>query len=108
MPTYDYVCDRCDHRFEAFQAMSAKTLRKCPKCGRSALRRLIGTGGGIIFRGSGFYATDYRAKPAASTDGKTSGKEGESKPKEKGSDSSAKGDKTCGPCGKTGPDVCDA
>jgi putative FmdB family regulatory protein len=106
MPTYDYVCDRCEHRFEAFQAMSAKPLRKCPKCGRMSLRRLIGTGGGIIFRGSGFYATDYRSKPAASTDGKA--KEGESKGKEeKGSEGPSKGDKTCGPCGRTGPDVCD-
>ena len=62
MPTYDYVCSKCKHEFEAFQKMTDKTLSKCPKCG-AKLRRLIGAGSGIIFKGSGFYATDYR-KPA--------------------------------------------
>ena len=61
MPTYDYVCDACDYAFEKFQSMSAKTLRKCPECGKNKLRRLIGTGGGVIFKGSGFYETDYRS-----------------------------------------------
>ena len=60
MPTYDYVCDACKHEFEEFQSMSAKQLKKCPECGKSKLRRLIGTGAGIIFKGSGFYETDYR------------------------------------------------
>jgi putative FmdB family regulatory protein len=62
MPTYDYLCGKCDHRFETYQAISAAPLRKCPACGRSALQRLIGTGGGIIFKGSGFYHTDYRSE----------------------------------------------
>jgi putative FmdB family regulatory protein len=61
MPTYDYVCSKCDHAFEQFQSMTAKPLRKCPSCGRQSLKRLIGTGAGIIFKGSGFYETDYRS-----------------------------------------------
>lgn len=61
MPTYDYVCDACEHAFEEFQSMSAKVLRKCPECGKLKLRRLIGTGAGVIFKGAGFYETDYRS-----------------------------------------------
>lgn len=61
MPTYDYRCENCGHEFEKFQSMSASVLRKCPKCGKSFLKRLIGTGAGIIFKGSGFYQTDYRS-----------------------------------------------
>lgn len=61
MPTYEYVCDACEHAFEEFQSMSAKHLKKCPECGKNKLRRLIGTGAGIIFKGSGFYETDYRS-----------------------------------------------
>lgn len=60
MPTYDYQCDQCGHRFEAFQQMSDKPLTACPECG-GKLRRLIGAGGAVVFKGSGFYATDYRA-----------------------------------------------
>ncbi len=62
MPTYDYVCDACEHAFEEFQSMSAKPLRKCPECGKVKLRRLIGTGAAVIFKGSGFYETDYRSE----------------------------------------------
>lgn len=62
MPTYDYVCDACDHAFDEFQSITAKPLRKCPACGKAKLRRLIGTGGGVIFKGSGFYETDYRSE----------------------------------------------
>ena len=61
MPTYDYVCDNCEHTFEEFQSITAKNLRKCPKCKKSKLRRLIGAGAGVIFKGSGFYETDYRS-----------------------------------------------
>ena len=61
MPTYDYECQACRHRFELFQGMTAKVLRKCPECGKPKLERLIGTGGGVIFKGSGFYGTDYRS-----------------------------------------------
>lgn len=61
MPTYEYVCDNCGYEFEEFQGITAKPLRKCPVCKKPALRRLIGTGAGIIFKGSGFYQTDYRS-----------------------------------------------
>jgi len=61
MPTYEYQCEKCGHRFEKFQSMTASVLRKCPKCGKSSLKRLIGTGAGVIFKGSGFYQTDYRS-----------------------------------------------
>ena len=60
MPTYDYQCQDCGHTFEVFQSMTARKLRKCPRC-RGKLKRLVGTGAGIIFKGSGFYATDYRS-----------------------------------------------
>jgi len=60
MPTYEYKCDACGNRFEKFQSITAAPVRKCPKCGKSKVRRLIGTGAGLIFKGSGFYITDYR------------------------------------------------
>lgn len=62
MPTYDYICNACGHEFEEFQAITAKPLRKCPECGKLKLQRLIGTGAGVIFKGSGFYETDYRSE----------------------------------------------
>jgi putative FmdB family regulatory protein len=62
MPTYDYLCQACGHSFEHFQSMSAKIFRKCPKCKKLKLIRLIGSGAGVIFKGSGFYETDYRSK----------------------------------------------
>src|SRR3954447_16369945 len=71
MPTYDYRCKACGHEFEEFQSITAPTLKKCPKCGKPKLERLIGTGAGIIFKGSGFYETDYRSegyKKAAKAD----------------------------------------
>ena len=61
MPTYDYECEACDHKFEMYQPITAKPIRKCPKCGKTKVRRLIGAGAGIIFKGSGFYCTDYRS-----------------------------------------------
>jgi putative FmdB family regulatory protein len=61
MPTYEYRCSNCDYEFEQFQSIKARPLRKCPRCGRNTLSRLIGTGAGIIFKGSGFYETDYRS-----------------------------------------------
>ena len=61
MPTYEYKCNACSHTFEQFQSMKDKTLRTCPKCGKKALERLIGVGAAVIFKGSGFYQTDYRS-----------------------------------------------
>jgi putative FmdB family regulatory protein len=62
MPTYDYVCDGCGHAFELFQSMTDGLKKTCPKCGKKKLRRLIGAGGAIVFKGSGFYKTDYRSE----------------------------------------------
>ena len=59
MPTYDYRCEKCGHQFEELQAMSAAPLKNCPKC-KGKVKRLIGAGGGMIFKGKGFYATDYK------------------------------------------------
>jgi putative FmdB family regulatory protein len=62
MPTYAYTCENCGYEFERFQSITASPLRKCPDCGKRDLKRLIGTGAGIIFKGSGFYQTDYRSE----------------------------------------------
>ncbi len=62
MPTYEYQCEACGHRFEQFQSITAEPIRKCPACARRKVRRLISGGGAIIFKGSGFYATDYRSE----------------------------------------------
>jgi len=62
MPTYDYECDACDHSFELFQTISEPLKKKCPECGRMKLRRLFGTGAALLFKGSGFYQTDYRSE----------------------------------------------
>jgi len=74
MPTYEYVCDNCQHEFEQFQSIKAKPIRKCPECGKLRVQRLIGAGAGIIFKGSGFYQTDYRSegyKKSAESEKKT-------------------------------------
>src|SRR5438094_4473530 len=71
MPTYEYACDACEHQFEEFQSMKDKPLCKCPKCGKPKLRRLFGAGAAVLFKGSGFYQTDYRSdsyKSAAKAD----------------------------------------
>ena len=62
MPTYEYMCENCGNEFEQFQTIKARPIRRCPKCGKTALKRLIGVGAGVIFRGSGFYQTDYRSE----------------------------------------------
>ena len=99
MPTYDYQCDNCGHRFEKFQSITAAPIKKCPACGKNKVKRLLGTGAGIIFKGSGFYITDYRDKGyaekakaetggggsstdggAGSSDAKPSSSSGEAKP----------------------------
>jgi len=65
MPTYDYVCQDCGHEFEAFQSITAKPLTECPSCG-GEIKRKIGAGAGLIFKGSGFYITDYKNKSGKS------------------------------------------
>lgn len=93
MPTYDYVCDACDHKFEQFQSMKDDALTTCPKCKKKKLRRLFGTGGAVVFKGSGFYQTDYRSdayKKSAAADkppssgGDSGGSSGSSAPKSDG------------------------
>ena len=74
MPTYDYECGSCGHKFELFQSITARPRKKCPACGRRTAKRLIGAGAGIIFKGSGFYETDYRSesyKKAAKAEAKS-------------------------------------
>ena len=87
MPTYDYVCDGCGHAFELFQSMTDSVKKTCPECGKKKLRRLIGTGGAIVFKGSGFYKTDYRSdsykKAAAADSGKKSDGGGDKKSPDK-------------------------
>ncbi len=71
MPTYEYECEACGHTFDEFQSMSEEPLTKCPACGKKKLRRLFGTGSAVLFKGSGFYETDYRSdsyKSAAKAD----------------------------------------
>lgn len=75
MPTYDYICDACGHVWEEFQSITAEATKKCPNCKKKKARRRIGSGAGIIFKGSGFYQTDYRSdsyKQAADADSKSS------------------------------------
>lgn len=104
MPTYEYRCDNCGHEMEAFQSMSAKPMKKCPECGKMKLVRLIGTGAAVLFKGSGFWQTDYRSesykkdaakdKPAEKSD-KSEKKKDDAKPaasKKKESGAAAKSD----------------
>ena len=92
MPTYDYVCDACQHEFELFQSIKADPQKQCPTCGKKKLRRLIGPGAAIVFKGSGFYTTDYRSEsykkaaaadkpPSSSTSTEKSGESGGKKEK---------------------------
>ena len=81
MPTYDYECDACGHEFELFQSINDSVKKKCPECDKQKLRRLFGTGAAVVFKGSGFYETDYRSdsykkgaeKDKKSTEKKSSG-----------------------------------
>jgi putative FmdB family regulatory protein len=82
MPTYDYKCKACGHQFEIFHSMS-EVKRKCPECGKSALERMIGTGGAVIFKGSGFYQTDYRSESYKKAAESEKGSKPESKPEAK-------------------------
>lgn len=75
MPTYDYECENCGHTFDAFQAMSDDPLKKCPACGKNSLRRLIGGGLGVIFKGSGFYVTDSKSSSSGTKKSEKAGSE---------------------------------
>jgi putative FmdB family regulatory protein len=94
MPTYDYECDACAHKFEQYQGINDPKLTKCPNCKKQKLRRLIGTGAAIMFKGSGFYQTDYRSesyKKAAAADKPASeSSSSDSKPAETKSSSDSK------------------
>lgn len=99
MPTYDYDCGACGAALEIFQSMSESPKRKCPECGKLKLKRRIGAGAGILFKGSGFYETDYRSKSykqAAEADKQGKGPDGKS------SGDSSKASKAKGDSGKTG------
>jgi putative FmdB family regulatory protein len=94
MPTYDYRCEACEHTLELFQKITESPKRKCPACGKSRLKRLIGGGAGFLFKGSGFYLTDYRSdsyKADAKSDSASPTPAGETKGDTKGGDT--KGDK---------------
>lgn len=99
MPTYDYECGACNHKWELFQSIKAEPEKKCPVCKKKKARRLIGAGAGLIFKGSGFYLTDYRSKSykdAAKAD-KTASEAASSKP-----DSSAKSESSAPKSSSTG------
>lgn len=81
MPNYDYLCEKCGHEEEIFQNMSAEPVAKCPKCGSKRFKRLIGTGAGIIFKGSGFYETDYKTGVGSKKEGTGDVKKQDSKSK---------------------------
>src|ERR1700691_5095797 len=91
MPTYEYKCDACGFEFEKFQSIKSSAIKKCPHCGKNRARRLIGTGAGVIFKGGGFYTTDYRSE-AYKSDAKadTGGKPASTETKAGGTDSSSK------------------
>ena len=88
MPTYDYECDACDHKFELFQSISDPVKRKCPECNKLKLRRLFGTGAAVVFKGSGFYETDYRSESYKK--GAENAKKAQEKKKDKSSGKSEK------------------
>ncbi len=80
MPTYEYVCTQCDHELEAFQSMKDEPLKKCPACKKPKLKRKVGGGAGLIFKGSGFYITDYKKKSGGGPEGAKSSSKSEAKP----------------------------
>lgn len=84
MPTYDYLCEACGHELEIFQGIKDEPVKKCPECKKSKLKRQFGTGAAIVFKGSGFYQTDYRSesyKKGAQADKKSSDSKGDSSSK---------------------------
>jgi putative FmdB family regulatory protein len=106
MPTYDYECDACGHEFELFQSITEPVQKKCPKCGKLKLRRLFGTGAAVVFKGSGFYQTDYRSesyKKAAEKDKPASESKSDSKTESK-SDSTSNSKSESKPAAESKPE----
>jgi len=68
MPTYEYECKKCGHTFEILQSIKDSPLKKCPECGKDSLKKIISGGAGLIFKGSGFYLTDYKGTPSKGKD----------------------------------------
>ncbi len=100
MPTYDYICDSCKHEFEAFESIKADPQTVCPECHAATLRRKIGAGAAILFKGSGFYQTDYRSdsyKKSAAADKPSESKAADSK----ASDSSLSSSSSSSPSSST-------
>lgn len=91
MPTYEYRCGSCGSRFERFQKMTAEPVSVCPECGGEEVERLISSGGGLVFKGSGFYATDYRDPPRKSAGGGEEASGGKGESADGGSDGSSHG-----------------
>jgi len=94
MPTYDYTCDACEHKWDEYQSIKAAPTKTCPECGKKKARRLISAGGGFLFKGSGFYITDYRSdsyKKSAAADTKPSSG-GESKSESTRSEAKSSGE----------------
>lgn len=91
MPTYEYQCNDCDIRFEKFQSITAEPIKQCPECG-GLVRRLISAGGGLIFKGSGFYTTDYRSEGYKKAEKKERESKSESKSEKSETKSDSKGE----------------
>jgi len=93
MPTYDYSCAACGHRFERFESINDDATKACPKCGKKKAKRMLGTGAGLIFKGSGFYTTDYKKTSGGDSGGEKSKepeKKSDAKEKKKGEKESKK------------------
>jgi putative FmdB family regulatory protein len=112
MPTYEYKCDACGYEFERFQPITADPIKRCPECGKAKVRRLIGTGAGMIFKGSGFYITDYRDKSyaekakaesgAGSSDAKSDAKPADTKGQNKPAEAKSSGGESSGSSSSSG------
>ena len=106
MPTYEYKCSACGHAFERFQSMTAEPVKRCPECGKAKVKRLISTGAGLIFKGSGFYITDYRdagyKEKAKAESGSTASGDGKAETKTE-SKSGGEGGASATPAAETTP-----
>jgi putative FmdB family regulatory protein len=103
MPTYEYACPKCGHQFEQFQSMRDEPLKKCPKCGKTGVKRLVGKGAGLIFKGTGFYITDYKNKGGPKKEGGGESKSGETKSSDTKASSSDSKSSSSGSSGSSKP-----